>query len=197
MPDSTSQKRVPRGISISGQFMKEHRNTFASALSGMAKRPPMDQPIDIRSELDQAPAKLAGSSQLTGGIKYDYKTKDGHKLFLVLPEGDTPPKRIDNSTEHTFYDHRLILTQDTNTVEDDDGQTIYSNQSIDVITALVTHTPDGQSSEKILSVQTRSRINAGVRLSPIDFGSLDPVYEETAEDYIDYGDCNYNHLVES
>jgi hypothetical protein len=159
----------------------------------------MDQPIDIRSTLDELPAKLVGSELTrTGGqVKHDYELIDGRKVFLVLPEGATPPKKLDNSTEHTFYEHRLILMQDLDSIEDDDGVTVGLGESrIAVGMTLLTYEPDSEPSERMLGIQMRSRINAGVRLSPIDFGSLDSVYDGMTDIDINYGDCNYNHLVE-
>jgi len=165
----------------------------------VGRRPPaMDQQIDIRSTLDELPATLAESQPLrTGEVKHDYELVDGRRIFVVLPEGENPPKYLDNSTEQTFYEHRLILMQDLGSIEDDDGDMISLGEPrIAVGMMLLTYKPDSSSSERMLGIQMRSRINAGVRLSPIDFGSLDSVYDDMNDLDINYGDCNYNYLVE-
>ena len=154
------------------------------------RQPAMDQPIDIRSTLDELPAKLVDSQQIRSRklYKHDYKLIDGRKVFLVLPEDEDPPKHLDNSTESTFYEHRLILMSDPDPMGDE--------ENIAVVIAILTYEPNKDPSERILGIQMRSRINDGIKLSPIDFGSLDSIYDDVTDMDLGYGDCNYNYLVE-
>ena len=153
--------------------------------------PSMDQPIDIRATLDEAPARLVEQRLLPDErVRLDYELCDGRRIFVVGEKGDKFPDTIDNSTEYVFHEYRLFLLEEFLDDDELDVQLLVGLARID-------YEPNQPPVEHMLDTQTRMRINTGTRLAPIDFGSLNMSYDDLVGDYFDYGQCNYNYLVEN
>jgi len=163
--------------------------------------PSMSERIDIRASLDASPARLVSVAPVddhyetngrqaadNGDMRGDYELADGRRVFVVSGAGAGFPDEIDNSTDVDFHEYRLMFLDEA--PNDEDGTDLI------VGIARIDYSPDGKQTEEMLGVQQRSRTNTGTRLSPIDFGSLDSVFDDYTGNYINYGDCNYNYLLE-
>jgi hypothetical protein len=123
-----------------------------------------------------------------GRIKGDYELSDGRRVFIITSERDRLPSKLDKTSYIGFYEYRLMFLDEQ---ESEEGES-----DLLVGMARIYYRPYGGRDKQMLGVQTRSRINTGTRLSPIDFGSLDSVFDDLTGEYINYGDCNYTYLIE-
>ncbi|MHB1731919.1 MAG: hypothetical protein ACYCU8_00425 [Ferrimicrobium acidiphilum] len=163
--------------------------------------PSMTEPIDIRASLDESPAVLVGERVLSDGdVRCDYELNNGRRVFTIIGGADDPPAKLDNSTERPFHEYRLMFLGETDeyVMFAEDGSESNHDPDVDLLVGIarIDYSPDGGQKETMLDVQTRSRINDSPRLPPIDFGSLDPAYDDFVGDNVDYGDCNYTYLLE-
>ncbi len=166
----------------------------------------MTEPIDIRASLDEAPAVLVGEQVLSDGdVRCDYELNNGRRVFTIIGGAEDPPAKLDNSTERPFHEYRLMFLDETDEymtfLEDRafmEESVVSHDPDVDLLVGIarIDYSPNGEQKETMLDVQTRSRINDSPRLPPIDFGSLDPAYDDLVGDSVDYGDCNYTYLLE-
>ena len=151
----------------------------------------MDKPIDIRATLNHAPARLVEQRRLPDDrIRADYELCDGRRIFLVGEKGDKFPDAIDNSTDYVFHEYRLLFLEEFLDDDEPDVQLLVGIARVD-------YEPNQLPVEHMLDTQARMRINTGTRLAPIDFGSLNMSYDDLVGGYLDYGQCNYNYLIEN
>lgn len=163
--------------------------------------PSMSEPIDIRASLDESPAVLVGERVLSDGdVRCDYELNNGRRVFTIIGGADDPPAKLDNSTERPFHEYRLMFLGETDeyVMFAEDGSESDHDPDVDLLVGIarIDYSPNGEQKETMLDVQTRSRINDSPRLPPIDFGSLDPAYDDLVGDNVNYGDCNYTYLLE-
>jgi hypothetical protein len=166
--------------------------------------PSMSEPIDIRASLDQSPAQLVSEQFVDGGgghVRGDYELSDGRRVFTLVEGDKVNPSRLDNSTGIGFHEYRLMFLEETDeyVMFAEDGSESSHDPDVDLLIGIarIDYSPNGEQKETMLDVQSRSRINDSPRLPPIDFGSLDPAYDDLVGDRVDYGDCNYTYLLES
>ncbi len=157
----------------------------------------MDQPIDIREDLEKGPARLVGVQDLKDGrIRYDYELYNGLQVFLVLDAEERAPRSFDNSTTHGFHEYRLMFLGEDYETEAFLTECEENDRWLLIGLARIDYEPDGQTYETMLDVQSRSQCNElGSRFAPVDFASLDSFYDDLTNAYIDYDQCNWNHLI--
>jgi len=182
----------------------------------MRTTPSMSEPIDIRASLDRSPAQLVSEqfiegwpAQLVSGqcieggggrVRGDYELSDGRKIFTLAEGDEVNPSRLDNSTGIAFHEYRLMFLEETDEYVTfaESGSESDHDPDVDLLIGIarIDYGPNGEQKETMLDVQSRSRINDSPRLPPIDFGSLDPAYDDLVGDRVEYGDCNYTYLLE-